>query len=65
MLAFFEEFLLAQNVRHTGARFSAFIVFAVLHFATIIAKPHGMRSILTLTSVNLMLSLRLSEAQTY
>ena len=38
------------------------IVFAI--FATIIGKPHGMRSILKLTLVNWMLFLRLSEAQT-
>ena len=38
------------------------IVFAI--FATIIGKPHGMRSILKLTSVNWMLFLRLYEAQT-
>ena len=39
------------------------IVFAV--FATIIGKPHGTRSVWKLTSVNWMLFLRLSEAQTY
>ena len=39
------------------------VVFAA--FATITGKPLGTRSILKLTSVNWMLFLRLSEAQTY